>query len=171
MEDMNAWQETLHNIIGDQLVQPKRVARRLHRHFDYLSDICRRDRVDPFAVFNAILQEAEAYAHTDPQRMLAIAHRVFQLLTIGTGFYVGWTSPSAISAKSDLRDLRKHIPTLLNDLAGVVEHLCDIAEDHRIDDSDDASIEAFGFKVNRLNQLLSRLHIEVHARRNAGVRQ
>lgn len=163
-EDMNAWQETLHGLMQDQLVPPKRIAFRLHRHSDYLSDVCRRDRVDPIAIFNAILQEAESYARTDPQRMLAISHRIFRLLTVGTGFYASYVSPALAGDAKHCDDLRDQIGPLMQDLGGAVDSLCDIVRDGAINESDAPSIAEMDFKINRLSQLLSRLHIEVHAR-------
>jgi len=163
---MNGWQTTLYDLVFvEQLVQPKRVAARLHRHPDYLSDICRRDRVDPVAAFNAILQEAQAYFPADPQRSLAIAHRVFKPLLIGTSFYVNFTPPNA--AMGDLGDLRNKVGSLLRDLAGAVDSLCEIESDGEVDADDDPSIAEFDLKVNRLTGLLSQLHLAIHTRRNA----
>lgn len=162
---MNGWQAALYNIVFvEQLVEPKRVAARLHRHPDYLSDICRRERTDPLAVFNAILQESERCARTDPARMLTIANAVFGQLTIGTRFYPNWAS--AVPA-GDLGDLRDQISVLLNSLSGAVDALCDIERDGRVTQDDDPQIAAFDVQATRLGQLLAQLQQTLHARRAA----
>lgn len=167
-QDMNAWQEVLHQLIADQLVQPKRIAFRLQRHSEYLSDVCRRDRVDPIAIFNAILQEAESTFGVNPQRTLTLAQRIFTLLTVGTNFYFQWAHPLAVT-DAKLDDLWRHVADLLKDLGRAIDSLREITKDGRVTESDDVAIAEFDVKANRLIQLFQRLHVEIHARRNAGV--
>lgn len=161
-EDMNAWQETIYDLVfRRQVVPPKAIALRLHRHSDYLSDICRRERVDPVAVLNAILQEAE---HYDQQRRAAVALPILGLLLNGTRWFAVHAGADDSPLK-DVGDLRDQIAPLLSDLSGAVDSLCAIARDGRIDAADDPSIAEFDAKVNRLTRFLADLGRSIHAAR------
>ena len=167
---VNRWQEVLHGLcIRDEVVNPKRIALRLHKAWDYVSDICRRERVDPFAVFNAILQEAEPLTPANTATMLRIAGPIFGLLTQGTN----WTAhyvPPVDTHTLDYKRLCEQTGTLIEDLGGLVKTLANIEADSAYNADDDVHIDEFGVKAGQLQARLEAMKFELARRRKQGVR-
>ncbi len=156
---MNAWQDTLYDLCFQlDLVNPKAIAHRLHRARNYLSDVCRRDRVDPIAIFNEILKDAEPLAVSDPRRHAQIGTAVFGLLCSGTRWFPAYVAPepaASPTSSADFTRLCEHAGILCEDLGGVVKSLAAIERDGQYNEADDAEIN--GFQV-KMQQLIARLH-------------
>ena len=168
-DDMNAWQEVLHDVIfGSQLINPKRIAFRLHRHSDYLSDICRRERVDPFAVANEILKEAELQCAGDLPRFLAVCRPILALLIDGTNWMPTYVAPD-VAANLSYTKLCEHTGTLCEDIGGAIKALAQIEADGQYDEQDDTAIAEFQHKAGLLTHRLSALGMELQRRRAARV--
>lgn len=189
-ELVNSWQEVLYDIcFRADLVNPKRIAFRLHKASDYLSDICRRERVDPLAVFNVILQEIEPMAKTDPQRFFLIAHRIFSLLIANTRWvvqYAGHEQPLNLSYNR----LCEQTGILCENLGVAIKSLSQkscgtgfpagrsmsepvigigsksiarIEADGKYDENDDADMAECLHKINQLNQRFGAIAIEIQS--------
>ena len=162
---VNNSQEVLYNICFEQeLITPKRVGFRLHRSRDYISDICRRDRVDYMAVFNEMLKEAEAFAATNPMRLMAVAVPIFRLLTQGTTWVAHHISPEQTLSLPYER-LCEQTGTLLKDLGGAIEAIAKIEADGQYDEADDVNIEEFVAKAGILGDRLAAMVCELTRRR------
>ena len=138
LEPMNRGQEVIHDLAyRNGLVNPKRIAYRLHRRHDYLSDICRRERVDFFAVANAILLEAEAayYPH-DVQRFAAVCGPIIDLLMGGTRWMATHVDPGLADHPSYSK-LCSQVGALMEDLGCAISSIAAIEADGRVDAEDD----------------------------------
>jgi len=164
---VNRWQEVLYALCfgPGAVVEPKRIAYRLHKASNYLSDICRRDRVDPLAVFNEILREAEPLAKTDPQRFLAVATPIFQLLTEGTRWFPAYVD-AQVAERMPFDRLCAQTGTLLKDLGGALDSLAAVEKDGRYDSEDDPSINEFIHHSAQLIHRLQMLSAELNRRRH-----
>ncbi len=168
---VDAWPEVLYSLCygQDALVEPKRIARRLHRSHDYLWDICRRDRVDladPMAACNEILREAETLA--DPIRLARIAAPIFHLLTAGTywhAIHLDVHLPERVARKQ----LCQQTGILLRDLAAVVQTIEQIEDGGVYDDRDDVAYAELDAKAGMLNERLAALMAEAMRRRDERV--
>jgi hypothetical protein len=164
-QPVNSWQQAIYDLcFATGLVEPKRIEFRLHKAVNYLSDICRRDRVDPFSVCNAILLEIEPLARTDPARFFAVANRIFSLLCVGTQWAHTWVDPQA-PCRLKYRELCRHTGVLLEDLGGAMTALAAVEDDGRIDASDDAGISEFLAKAQSLKRHLDSVSVELQRRR------
>ena len=163
-KEMNAWQETLHTLFKHHLIDPKRIAFRLHKHSDYLSDICRRERVDPFAVANEVLKEMAPLAKQDLPRFLAVTGPIISLLLDGTNWMPQYLDPS-VEADTSYTKLCKQTGMLCEDMGGAIKSLAEIEEDGKYDETDDVHIAEFRHKVDLLIQRLSCLSRELERRR------
>ena len=166
MDPMNRWQEIMHDLAYKSgLVNPKRIAYRLHHRHDYLSDICRRDRVDPFAVANAMLLEAEAayYPH-DVQRFAAVCGPIIDLLLGGTRWMATHVDPT-LADHPTYNNLCSQVGALMEDLGGAINSIAAIDADGRVDAEDDPHIAEFEHKAGLLDQRLAALRLEIRRRR------
>jgi len=164
---MNSTQQTLHRILMvDGLVTPKAVAFRLHKHPDYLSDICRRERVDFFAVANEILKEVHPLAATDLPRYLSVVSPIAALLFTGTGLNFYYLDPKLI-AGIDYHSLCEFTGTLCQTLGSAIQSLARIEADGVYDDGDDAEIASCLHKIGLLSQRLNSLTFALQQRRAA----
>jgi len=162
---VNNSQEVLHNICFEQEhVTAKRVGFRLHKSRDYISDICRRDRVDYMAVFNECLQEAETFAATNPMRLMAVAVPIFRLLTQDTNWVAHHVSPEQC-LRLPYGRLCEQTGTLLKDLGGAIEAIAKIEADGQYDEADDANIDEFVAKAGILGDRLGAMVCELTRRR------
>ena len=136
----------------EQLVEPKRVARQLHRHPNYLSDICRREHVDWMCVFNEVLKYGERFA-ADPARVAAIAAPVLHLLLADTGWMAFRQGPVEASTDS-LPRLCKAVGILLTDVGAIIETIAEIEDDGVVDEQDDVRVTELKIKAQALTQKL-----------------
>lgn len=162
---VNHWQEVLYELClgSHSMVEPKRIAHGLHRAHNFISDICRRERVDPLAVFNEILRQAE---HRPFDQRVAIAGQVYPLLFCGTGWQLVYVQLPPGSAQVDR--LYEHTGILLKDLGGALEALAHIERDGRYDEADDPQIEEFLTKSVQLVNRVQLISAELRRRREVG---
>ena len=167
---VNRWQEVLYGLcIGAAaFVNPKALAHRLHRAQDYISDICRRERVDPMAVFNQILRDAEAYARTDVRRFAKVSRAIFPLLLDGTNWQVQHYDPASV-VENDLHKLCEQAGVLMQDLGTAIVSLSTIERDGDYDRDDDPDIAEFQLKADQLVTRIRAIQLELCRRRNQGV--
>lgn len=168
---VNSWQAVVHNLIQSGLVIAKRIAYRLHRDPDYLSDICRRERVDPFAVCNEILKQADD--DFQKQRICLDKYRQICIPTIcllldGTDWMAAYVDPRVESATSYTK-LCEQAGTLCETLGGTLKALASIEDDGQYNEQDDANVSAFDIKAGQLVRQLQALQVELHRRRSARV--
>lgn len=163
---VNAWQETVHRLIHTQRVNAKRIAFTLHRASDYLSDICRRERVDPFAVCNAILKEAERRDLGDVPRFIETCNPIIGLLFDGTHWMATFV-PDSDTAPTAYTKLCEQAGILCEDLGGTIKALAKIEADGAYDEKDDPQISECHLKAGLLIERLKALQVELHHRRTA----
>lgn len=167
IEPMNRSQEVLHDLLFvRELLSAKRVAWRLHKARNYLSDICRRDRVDFLAVFNEVLREAEASATNNPPLMLAIANPIATLLVEGTNWHLEY-NPAPPQTHAGYVQLCEQTGNLMEDLGGAIKAIARIEADGEYDERDDADIAECQQKLSLLVQRCHALRTELSIRRNA----
>ena len=163
--EMNSAQQVLHRILfEDALVTPKAVAFRLHKHVDYLSDICRRERVDFFAVANEILKEARPLAETDLYRYLAVVNPIANLVFANTGINYYYVDPR-LAAGIDFKSLCEVTGTLCQAMGSAIQSLARIEADGKYDENDDVEIASCLHKFGVLSQRLQTLTIALQQRR------
>lgn len=163
--DMNSTQQVLHRIlIEDALIPPKAIAFRLHKHVDYLSDICRRERVDFFAVANEILKEVKPLAESDPHRYLSVVTPIANLLFAGTGLNYYYIDPKLI-AGVNFKSLCELTGTLCQAMGSAIQSLARIEADGKYDENDDVEIASCLHKLGLLSQRLSILTVALQQRR------
>lgn len=158
---VNRWQEVLHDLCISGTVNPKAIAHRLHKYGDYLSDICRRERVDPMAVFNAILIDADR--RLDPADRLALAAPIMGLLVDGTTWTFYQHTP--LRADDSFRSLLENTGVMCEDLGGAIRSLARIEADGHIDSADDADIEECQQKMRMLMGRITNLSAALSHRR------
>jgi len=162
---VNAWQEVIHDIVYKrQLVSPGRIAYRLHRHSDYLSDICRRERVDPFAVANEILKEAQAIAGHHPEQMMEICSRIISLLFDGTRWFAQYVDPG-MHHDTTYNRLCEQTGLLCEDLGGAIKALARVERDGTYNADDDPHIDECQAKIGQLVSRLQVLAVQLRERR------
>ena len=167
IEPMNRSQEVLHDLLFvRELLSAKRVAWRLHKARNYLSDICRRDRVDFLAVFNEILKEAEASAQDNPPLMMAIAGPIAELLVDGTHWHFEYDLAPPRTPAGYVQ-LCEQTGNLMEDLGGAIKAIARIEADGEYDERDDADIAECQQKLALLVQRCRALRTELSIRRNA----
>ncbi len=165
---MTPSQETLYGLcFRQQLVAPQQLAYRLHKYTDYISDVCRRDRVDFMSIFNEILRGSEHLAATDPQRLFSVADPIAKLLFAGTGWNAMYVTPGTPSG--DFASLCHQTGEMMKDLGGCIESLAAIEADGVVDESDDVRIQEFGNKAELLNTRLKSILVELCRRRSQEV--
>lgn len=167
---MNRWQEVLWGICYGprSLVNPKAVAYRLRKAYDYCSDICRRERVDPFAVFNEALRQVDHLAATDPRTLLTVATPITNLLFDGTG-WMAVHADTVCDGNADATDVPQlcgQTGVLLKDLGGALESLARVESDGCYTSEDDANIAEFRLKAGQCISRLQLLCAELHRRRH-----
>jgi hypothetical protein len=162
---MNRTQVVIYNLCygPDALVNPKQVAHVLLRmRHDYLSDICRRERVDFPAAINAILVWSET--HLDDVHKTIVAARLLPLITDNTR----WVSyrPPAMPAQSggDLAGLCGDAGGLMEDLGGAIRSLARIEADGRVTAGDAPDIEEFQAKSALLIERVLAIKAELMSR-------
>ena len=170
-EPVNSWQAIVHSLMTSGLVVAGRIAFRLHRAPNYLSDICRRERVDPFAVCNEILKQADADFKTgripvETYRQICIP--IITLLLDGTHWMATYVDPD-VKAPASYTKLCEQAGTLCETLGGTLKALAAIEDDAKYNEQDDAEMAAFDIKAGQLIRQLTALQIELHRRRSAGV--
>ncbi len=171
MEDgpVNSSQEVIHRLcFVEDLVPPKRIARRLHMHANYLSDVCRRDRVDFLAICNEILKDAEPLAETDLTRYSAICLPILRLVIEGTSWGMTFV-PKGLPEDTTYVKLCEQVGVLCEDLGGTITALAQIESDGVVDENDDPTIAECQHKIGLLVHRLQVLSQELHRRRAARV--
>jgi hypothetical protein len=168
---VNSWQAVVHDLIHSGFVIAKRIAFRLHADPDYLSDICRRDRIDPFAVCNEILKQADE----DFQRQrIPLQHYqqvylpVLALLLDGTHWMAQHVGPDVQSATSYTK-LCAQVGILCEDLGGTVKALAAIEDDGKYNEQDDVNMGEFDVRAGQLISRVQAMRIELHKRHAARV--
>lgn len=164
---MNPSQRLLNAIVlQDQLVNPKRIEYLLGKARNFISDACRRDRVDFVTIFNTILCDTEPLWATDPAKAAAISMPICQLLLDGTRLMVVRverhdveTEIPALSATCD------RIGTLLRDLGSLVETIGRIEADGVVDESDDVALMELSSRTGQLVNQIRFIGAALRARR------
>lgn len=170
-EPVNSWQAIVHNLMTSGLVIAGRIAFRLHRAPNYLSDICRRDRVDPFAVCNEILKQADddfkkGHIPLDTYRQICIP--IITLLLDGTGWAAQYVSPG-VEATMSGNKLCEQAGILCEDLGGTLKAFAAVEDDGKYNEQDDVRIGECDIKIGMVISRLQAMRIELHRRRSAGV--
>ena len=170
---MNASQEILWELCYGKrgLVNAQAIGYRLHKAYDYCSDVCRRERVDFLAIFNEILRLADGLAHSDPARMLAIAGPIHHLLYRDTGWIAIHVATIDRRGDDNFERLCEQTGILLEDLGGAIKALARIEQDGSYDDSDDPQIQEFTHKSGCLIGRLQSLCAALHEHRESGTRK
>ncbi len=164
---VNRWQEVLYDIcFVHELVSAKLLAHKLHKSTDYISDICRRERVDPVAVFNEILKISESVAESNPPLAVAIAGPIGDLITGGTRWQLNWVPPARQTTAGYVK-LCEQAGGLCEDLGGAIKAIARIEADGKYDDADDADIAECQTKIAMLTRNLRLLSVELNRRRAA----
>lgn len=169
-EPMTRSQEVLYDLcFVHGLVPAKTIGYGLHRSANYISDICRRDRVDFMAVFNEALKVADRCAASNPMLMMAIAGPIAGLLVSGTNFQLEHNDapPPPTATQADYRTLCEQTGSLMEDLGGAVKSIARIECDGVYDESDDADIEECQSKLALLIRRARALSAELDVRRAA----
>ncbi len=168
---VNSWQAVVQDLMLSGAVTAKDVASRLHRAPDYLSDICRRERVDPFAVCNEILKQADRKLRNKdipPEKYMHICCPVLNLLLSDTRWSAVYGAPNEESATSSAK-LCEQAGLLCEVLGGTLKALASIEADGRYDEQDNVRIGEYDMQAGRLVNLLQGLQLELHRRRSARV--
>ncbi|MCH8853840.1 MAG: hypothetical protein IID41_14485 [Planctomycetes bacterium] len=162
---VNLWQQVLYDLCFVlDLVNPKVLEHKLHRARSFISDICRRERVDPLPVFNVILRDAEALIPTDPVRAFAIAQPIMALMIADTGWFLEHNPPVAGAAVNYNR-LCEQAGTLCKTLGGTIESLARIEADGVVNQADDPEIAKCLTHIEVLRSKLRLLSVELRRRR------
>lgn len=164
---MNPSQALLNEIVfQDQLVSPKRIEFLLRKARNYISDACRRDRVDFVTIFNTILRDTEPLWATDPARAAAIAMPICQLLLDGTRLlavrverHEAGDDVPALSTTCD------RVGALLRDLGSLVETIGRIEADGVVDESDDVALMELSSRTGQLVNQIRFIGAALRARR------
>jgi len=164
---MTRSQEVLYDLCFERgLVPAKALAYRLGKSTNYISDCCRRDRVDFGVIFNEILKIAGQVAQTDQAIALQIAGPVAALIVGDTPFYLHMHDrPSG--SQDDYVRLCEQTGTLMEDLGGAVRAIARIERDGRYDESDDADIAECESKLGLLIVRARQLAMDLRQRRTA----
>lgn len=153
---MNKSQTLLHDLVFEkQLVAPKRIEFLLRRPANYLSDVCRRERVDFLSLFNTILCDIESLWERDVARAARIACPILDLLVEGTRFVVVRVEPLDAQADAPLAATCDRVGALLRDLGALVETIGRIEADGVVDERDDVRLLEL---QSRTGQLVNQLH-------------
>lgn len=161
---VNRWQQVLHDLCFSlDAVNPKLLAYHLHKARNWVSDVCRRERVDPFPIFNQILKQAQSLIPHCPVKALQVAGPVADLLTAGTNWHL-YYKPG--DEDVDYRKLCEQAGALCTTLGGTIESLARIEADGVIDERDDAEIESCLTKIGALRINLDQLQVELLRRRH-----
>lgn len=170
MEDgpVSSSQELIHRVcFVDNLVPPKLIARRLHMHSNFISDACRRPRVDFMAIFNRFVEFAEQYAEVDAGRHNAICIPIFNLLTDGTSWAARYV-PQALPPDTDYTRLGGQVGELFETLGGAIKSLTRIESGGKVDANDGPDIDLCQHRIGSLVHRLQALSQELeHRRRRA----
>ncbi len=161
---LTRWQETFHKLFVEEALLPaKAVANRLHRHPSYVADVYRADRprIDPFAIANATLIEAEQFATNDPDKMAEVARRMFSLLTDGTS----WTHQRVPdTGLMPFKTLLAETGPLLEDLGTAIKSVAQIEADGKYTPGDAEGVAMFANKAVLLSERLLAMSVELKRR-------
>ncbi len=162
---VNRWQQVLHDLCFHvDTVNPKVLAYHLHKARNFISDVCSRDRVDPFPIFNQILRYAEETMRHCPQKAINVVGPIADLLTTGTNWHLSFTPPDS---DVDYQKLCERAGSLCTTLGGTIESLARIEDDGVVDKSDDPEIASCLAKIDVLEIDLRQLRTELLRRRHA----
>jgi len=164
---VNRWQEVLYDLcFVRELVHAKHLSYRMGKAHNYISDVCRRDRVDALYIFNLILQDARSLAVDQPAKLTAIAMPIINLLLENTGWTAYFVHPdiAAPARAVSVEDLHNATAVMLENVAELVRSLGGILKDGVVNESDQARVAEFDVKVGGLFQHLNALTTELHKR-------
>ncbi len=170
-EPVNSWQAVVHSLMAGGLVVAGRIAFRLHRAPDYLSDICRRERVDPFAVCNEILKQADEDFKKGRIPLETYQHICIPIITLlldGADWMAAYIAPGAEATMSGNK-LCEQAGILCEDLGGTLKAFASVEDDRKYDEHDDVRIGECDIKIGLVISRLQAMRIELHRRRSAKV--